>query len=105
MDERQCAGASENNRAIIESLETAQFVLCLDEPYPEPHMKDRDIDVQLQMLLHGGGARLNSNNRWFDKCIQVRVFSHDYFAEEKVIPSADRVDRWLRRNLLLSLAC
>lgn len=55
-------------RAIQKSI----FTVCLDAPMPRVSDEMYQSRVAAQML-HGGGARWNSGNRWFDKTLQVSV--------------------------------
>ena len=62
------------NKKSIEEIESALFVLALDEKNPEmPTYMNKGTVAALQML-HGLGSLSNSGNRWFDKTIQVSVF-------------------------------
>lgn len=45
--------------------------MCLDAPMPRVSEDTYRSQVAGQML-HGGGSKLNSGNRWFDKTLQVR---------------------------------
>ncbi|XP_072287375.1 carnitine O-acetyltransferase isoform X2 [Pyxicephalus adspersus] len=60
------------NKESVRSIQKSIFTVCLDAPMPrvsDDHYKSR---VAAQML-HGGGSRLNSGNRWFDKTLQFIV--------------------------------
>ena len=65
------------NKVNLERIEKSLFVLCLDESpleYPSDHQKslaDPDYTVTSREMLHGGGTKSNSGNRWFDKIFQV----------------------------------
>ena len=66
------------NRASLETIETAQFVVCLDRPHPNLHtglanQHDSYSTFIANRCLHGSGSRYNSGNRWFDSSIQVRM--------------------------------
>lgn len=63
--------ADKQSRRSLEALQSAQFLVCLDGPGPELDV-NRQTRAALQ-CVHGGGARFNSANRWFDKCIQFVV--------------------------------
>ncbi|KAG9477707.1 hypothetical protein GDO78_012952 [Eleutherodactylus coqui] len=61
-----------NFQESVRSIQKSIFTVCLDGPMPkvsDEHYKSR---VAAQML-HGGGSRLNSGNRWFDKTLQFIV--------------------------------
>ncbi|KAM5145735.1 carnitine O-acetyltransferase [Mantella aurantiaca] len=60
------------NKESVRTIQKSIFTVCLDAPMPsvsDDHYKSR---VAAQML-HGGGSRLNSGNRWFDKTLQFIV--------------------------------
>ncbi|XP_026834307.1 carnitine O-acetyltransferase-like [Drosophila erecta] len=59
------------NADTVETIEQSLFVVCLDNCVPVPKGKERV--VQAHQLLHGGGVRQNSANRWMDKTIQLIV--------------------------------
>lgn len=71
------------NRSNCEAIERALLVLCLDAPITTAfnnaralpsrgHAVDgRDETNMAHHMLHGGGSKANSGNRWFDKTIQV----------------------------------
>lgn len=66
------------NKANLEAIEGAVFVLCLDQPPPHstqsPSVMERPTSsVTARQCLHGDGTQYNSANRWFDKIIQVDV--------------------------------
>ncbi|XP_068735255.1 carnitine O-acetyltransferase-like isoform X1 [Montipora capricornis] len=66
------------NKANLEAIEDAVFVLCLDQPPPHstqsPSVMERPTSsVTARQCLHGDGTQYNSANRWFDKIIQVCV--------------------------------
>lgn len=60
------------NRESVRSIQKSIFTLCLDAPMPRVSDDVYRSHVAGQML-HGGGGRLNSGNRWFDKTLQVRT--------------------------------
>lgn len=59
------------NADTVETIEQSLFVVCLDNCVPTPKGEERI--VQAHQLLHGGGVRHNSANRWMDKTIQLIV--------------------------------
>ena len=63
--------ADKKNKAAMKDVQRSIFVLCLDSATCDPNMPATRTMVAAQML-HGGGARLNSGNRWFDKTLQVK---------------------------------
>uniref|UniRef100_A0A8C3Q9Q2 Carnitine O-acetyltransferase n=1 Tax=Geospiza parvula TaxID=87175 RepID=A0A8C3Q9Q2_GEOPR len=48
------------NKESVRAIEKSICTVCLDAPMP-------------RQMLHGGGSRLNSGNRWFDKTLQFIV--------------------------------
>lgn len=60
------------NRESIDCITKSLFVVCLDQPVPNYTPND-DMNVASHQLIHGGGANLNSGNRWFDKTLQFIV--------------------------------
>ncbi|KAH8256726.1 hypothetical protein KR026_004592, partial [Drosophila bipectinata] len=82
--DRELLQQDERNQRNLELIETAQVVLCLDEPLannfnargftgatPSVHRTgDRDETNMAQEMIHGGGSEYNSGNRWFDKTMQ-----------------------------------
>lgn len=60
------------NRESVRSIQKSIFTLCLDAPMPRVSDDVYRSHVAGQML-HGGGGKLNSGNRWFDKTLQVRA--------------------------------
>ncbi|CAG0914256.1 unnamed protein product [Notodromas monacha] len=69
------------NAESMEEIETCLFLVCFDKPLPVTFNRrnigeERDeSNVALQML-HGGGTKFNSCNRWFDKTAQF-IFTTD----------------------------
>lgn len=75
------------NRTSCEAIERALLVLCLDAPITtafnssralasQGHNVDgRDETNMAHQMLHGGGSKANSANRWFDKTIQLVISS------------------------------
>ncbi|EDW88244.1 uncharacterized protein LOC6527440 [Drosophila yakuba] len=59
------------NADTVETIEQSLFVVCLDKCVPT--LKGEERVVQAHQLLHGGGVRQNSANRWMDKTIQLIV--------------------------------
>ncbi|KAK5871236.1 hypothetical protein PBY51_004128 [Eleginops maclovinus] len=60
------------NKESVRAIQKGIFTVCLDAPMPRVSDELYPSRVAAQML-HGGGARWNSGNRWFDKTIQFIV--------------------------------
>lgn len=76
--------SDEQNQANLALIETALITICLDSvplntSFNTPfrggglghRANDRDETNMAHQMIHGGGSRANSSNRWFDKTIQV----------------------------------
>ena len=62
--------ADKTNKESVRAIQKSIFSVCLDAPMPRVSDELYQSRVAAQML-HGGGARWNSGNRWFDKTLQV----------------------------------
>lgn len=60
------------NKESVRAIEKSIFLVCLDAPMPRVSDEMYHNKVAAQML-HGGGSRWNSGNRWFDKTLQFIV--------------------------------
>ncbi|XP_054285113.1 carnitine O-acetyltransferase-like [Macrosteles quadrilineatus] len=60
-----------SNAETLKSIESALFVLCLDDASGEEGVDDRTM-CGLQ-TIHGNGVMSNGGNRWYDKTIQFLV--------------------------------
>ncbi|XP_074871941.1 carnitine O-acetyltransferase isoform X2 [Carettochelys insculpta] len=60
------------NKESVRSIEKSIFTVCLDSPLPRVSDDIYKSRVAGQML-HGGGSRWNSGNRWFDKTLQFII--------------------------------
>ena len=63
------------NNESIRASQKSIFTVCLDAPMPRVSDEMYRTRAGVQML-HGGGSRWNSGNRWFDKTLQVSVNKH-----------------------------
>ncbi|KAI5703780.1 hypothetical protein M8J75_016118 [Diaphorina citri] len=79
----------EQNRANLDLIEKSLITICLDSVPLSPSFNtpyrgggighranDRDETSMAHQMIHGGGTRANSANRWFDKTIQL-IICHD----------------------------
>ncbi|XP_041428397.1 carnitine O-acetyltransferase isoform X2 [Xenopus laevis] len=60
------------NKESVRTIQKSIFTVCLDAPIPRVSDDLYKSRVAAQML-HGGGSRWNSGNRWFDKTLQFIV--------------------------------
>uniref|UniRef100_A0A8B9LFC0 Carnitine O-acetyltransferase n=1 Tax=Astyanax mexicanus TaxID=7994 RepID=A0A8B9LFC0_ASTMX len=60
------------NKESVRMIQKSIFLVCLDAPMPRVSDDIYFSKVAAQML-HGGGSRWNSGNRWFDKTLQFIV--------------------------------
>ncbi|XP_031986479.1 carnitine O-acetyltransferase isoform X2 [Corvus moneduloides] len=60
------------NKESVRAIEKSICTVCLDAPMPRVSEDIYKSRVAAQML-HGGGSRLNSGNRWFDKTLQFII--------------------------------
>lgn len=67
-----CLKAIGNNKCALEDIQSSMFTVSLDE-YVDVIHPDNANEVVCEQLIHGGGSKQNSGNRWFDKTIQVIV--------------------------------
>lgn len=59
----------DDNKEYVKTIQSALFTVSLDE-YVDVE-KDQFFNELSAQLIHGGGAHVNSANRWMDKTIQV----------------------------------
>jgi carnitine O-acetyltransferase len=72
--------SDETNRKSVEAIQTSLFLLCLDGP--ASHLSAPNVATLAALkIVHGGGSKESSGNRWFDKTIEVRP--HFYFICEQ----------------------
>ncbi|XP_069465319.1 carnitine O-acetyltransferase isoform X2 [Ambystoma mexicanum] len=60
------------NKESVKRIQKSIFTVCLDAPIPRVSDDLYMSRVGAQML-HGGGSRWNSGNRWFDKTLQFII--------------------------------
>ncbi|ELW61982.1 Carnitine O-acetyltransferase [Tupaia chinensis] len=60
------------NRESVRSIQNSIFTVCLDAPVPRVS-EDVYRNHVAGQILHGGGSKINSGNRWFDKTLQFIV--------------------------------
>uniref|UniRef100_A0A8C9TX10 Carnitine O-acetyltransferase n=1 Tax=Scleropages formosus TaxID=113540 RepID=A0A8C9TX10_SCLFO len=60
------------NKESVQAIQKSIFTVCLDAPVPRVSDEMYRSRAALQML-HGGGSRWNSGNRWFDKTLQFII--------------------------------
>uniref|UniRef100_A0A8C1W5F0 Zgc:154046 n=1 Tax=Cyprinus carpio TaxID=7962 RepID=A0A8C1W5F0_CYPCA len=60
------------NKESVRAIQKSIFTVCLDAPKPRVSDEMYHNKVAAQML-HGGGSRWNSGNRWFDKTLQFII--------------------------------
>uniref|UniRef100_A0A7N6FEJ6 Carnitine O-acetyltransferase n=1 Tax=Anabas testudineus TaxID=64144 RepID=A0A7N6FEJ6_ANATE len=79
------------NKESVRAIQKSIFTVCLDAPMPRVSDELYLSRVAAQML-HGGGARWNSGNRWFDKTLQVSLRQILYFFHCCFIPSLQKTE-------------
>lgn len=60
------------NRKTLSEIQSSIFLMCIDAPNPDLGQINKRTLAALQ-LVHGGGSRGNSGNRWYDKTVQFVV--------------------------------
>lgn len=55
----------------MQDIQSSIFVLALDKSTESTSGNTDSDTVHLNEMSHGGGSRVNSCNRWFDKVLQV----------------------------------
>lgn len=56
----------------MDTIEKSLFAVCLDQPIEDVDPNE-DLNVAGSQLIHGGGSKQNSGNRWFNKTLQLVV--------------------------------
>ncbi|PSN43432.1 hypothetical protein C0J52_02637 [Blattella germanica] len=64
--------ADPTNRCSVEDIQKSIFVLCLDGSNRGIEARNAKTKAGLRMI-HGGGSRFDSGNRWMDKTLQMIV--------------------------------
>ncbi|XP_067106763.1 carnitine O-acetyltransferase [Osmerus mordax] len=60
------------NKDSVRAIQKSIFTVCLDAPMPRVSDEMYHSRAAVQMI-HGGGSRWNSGNRWFDKTLQFVI--------------------------------
>lgn len=60
------------NKESVKRIQKSIFTVCLDAPIPRVS-DDLYLSRVAAQMLHGGGSRWNSGNRWFDKTLQFII--------------------------------
>ncbi|XP_067340021.1 carnitine O-acetyltransferase isoform X2 [Channa argus] len=60
------------NKESVSAIQRSIFTLCLDGTSPQVTDQTYQSCAAIQML-HGGGSKWNSGNRWFDKTLQFII--------------------------------
>lgn len=60
------------NNASVDAITKSLFVVCLDQAIPVADPND-DFNMAGLQLIHGGGSKQNTGNRWFNKTLQLIV--------------------------------
>lgn len=59
------------NSISLDKIKHSICLICLDNKLPQDMSDERSVAAR--QMLHGGGSRLNSGNRWFDKTLQFVI--------------------------------
>lgn len=69
------------NARSLQSIESSSMIVNIDQPLPAALFGDsidqpgqvetRDDTNRALQMIHGGGTKWNTINRWFDKTVQV----------------------------------
>ncbi|KAK3788215.1 hypothetical protein RRG08_041220 [Elysia crispata] len=65
------------NKASLENIQRSILAVSLDGPLPQP-TEGSDVDMAAAISLHGGGSKVFSGNRWFDKTLQFYIGEDGY---------------------------
>lgn len=94
-----------SNKSVLRDIHRSIFVLCLDNELPSDMWDERSVAARL--MLHGGGSKLNTGNRWYDKTIQFIVgkngicglnYEHTTAEGPPVVSLMDHVAAFVKRN-------
>ncbi|OBS81043.1 hypothetical protein A6R68_20771 [Neotoma lepida] len=94
------------NRESVSSIQKSIFTVCLDKPVPRVSDDVYRNHVAGQML-HGGGSKLNSGNRWFDKTLQAKdgscglVYEHAAAEGPPIVALVDHVIEYTKKPELV----
>ncbi|KAM3608473.1 uncharacterized protein V6R79_026216 [Siganus canaliculatus] len=62
----------DTNKESVEAIQSSIFTMCLDGAMP-PVSDQMNCNTPPLQMMHGGGSKWNSGNRWFDKGMQLIV--------------------------------
>lgn len=97
------------NRDSVQAIQKSIFVVCLDAAMPR--VSDEMSSAAAQML-HGGGSRLNSGNRWFDKTLQFiisedgtcgLIYEHAPAEGPPIVALIDHVIEYVKKSEIVDL--
>lgn len=94
------------NKESVRTIQKSIFTVCLDAPMPRVSDELYKSRVAAQML-HGGGSRWNSGNRWFDKTLQFiigedgscgLVYEHAPAEGPPIVSLLDHIVEYMRKS-------
>ncbi|XP_048874893.1 carnitine O-acetyltransferase-like [Brienomyrus brachyistius] len=94
------------NKESVHAIQKSIFTVCLDAPMPRVSDEVYRSRAALQML-HGGGSRRNSGNRWFDKTLQFiigedgscgLIYEHAPAEGPPIVSLVDHVVEYMRKT-------
>ncbi|XP_030631191.1 carnitine O-acetyltransferase isoform X1 [Chanos chanos] len=94
------------NKESVRAIQKSIFTICLDAPMPRVSDEMYRSRAAVQML-HGGGSRWNSGNRWFDKTLQFiigedgscgAIYEHAPAEGPPIIALIDHVVEYTRKS-------
>nr|XP_020446226.1 carnitine O-acetyltransferase isoform X2 [Monopterus albus] len=97
------------NKESVRAIQKSIFTVCLDAPMPQLS-DERYLSRVAAHMLHGGGARWNSGNRWFDKTLQFivgedgtcgLVYEHAPAEGPPIVNLIDHVVKYMQKSELV----